>query len=225
MEEKYKIFPIEEAETVIFDSAIDLGIDISETCIDKLLDESFVKDIPILGTFYKIGKIGYSLERIIYVKKLLVFAQEMQRNDVDRGILKKHKELLQVNPKKYYKELEFIVQYLNRQVGYEKSIFNARAYFLYLNEEIGYDDLTLLWETIDRFFISDKQALIEIYNKEVMGKGNSYNPIAYKRLDGCGLIDFFAGMPVHDPISKKVITARIGNLGKFFCEKIILAHN
>ena len=138
MEEEYKILPVEEAETVIFDSAIDLGMDISETCIDMLLDESLVKDIPVLGTFYKAGKIGYSIGRITYIKKLLVFAQEMQRNDVDGVTLKKHKELLQANPKKYYKELEFIIQYLNRQVGYEKSILNARAYFLYLNEEIDF---------------------------------------------------------------------------------------
>lgn len=96
MEEEYKILPVEEAETVIFDSAIDLGMDISETCIDMLLDESLVKNIPVLGTFYKAGKIGYSIGRITYIKKLLVFAQEMQRNDVDGVTLKKHKELLQV---------------------------------------------------------------------------------------------------------------------------------
>ena len=67
MEEEYKILPVEEAETVIFDSAIDLGMDISETCIDMLLDESLVKDIPVLGTFYKAGKIGYSIGRITYI--------------------------------------------------------------------------------------------------------------------------------------------------------------
>ena len=68
MEEEYKILPVEEAETVIFDSAIDLDMDISETCIDMLLDESLVKDIPVLGTFYKAGKIGYSIGRITYIK-------------------------------------------------------------------------------------------------------------------------------------------------------------
>ena len=224
MEEEYKILPVEEAETVIFDSAIDLGMDISETCIDMLLDESLVKDIPVLGTFYKAGKIGYSIGRITYIKKLLVFAQEMQRNDVDGVTLKKHKELLQANPKKYYKELEFIIQYLNRQVGYEKSILNARAYFLYLNEEIDYDDLILLWETIDQFFVSDKQVLIEIYNKRAIGEKSPYNPVAYKRLANCGLIDFFNGMAVQDPAGKKSIIARIGNLGVFFCEKILVTH-
>lgn len=225
MEEEYKILPVEEAETVIFDSAIDLGVDISETCIDMLLDESLVKDIPVLGTFYKVGKIGYSIGRITYIKKLLVFAQEMQRNDVDGVILKKHKELLQTNRKKYYKELEIIIQYLNRQVGYEKSTLNARAYFLYLNEEIDYDDLILLWETIDQFFISDKQVLIEIYNKRTIEEKSSYNPVAYKRLSNCGLIDFFNGMSVQDPESKKSIKARIGNLGVFFCENILVTGN
>lgn len=59
MKEEYEILPVEEAETVIFNSAIDVGVDISEMCLDMLLDEGVVKDIPVLGTFYKVGKVGY----------------------------------------------------------------------------------------------------------------------------------------------------------------------
>lgn len=221
MKEEYEILPVEEAETVIFNSAIDIGVDISEICLDMLLDEGVVKDIPVLGTFYKVGKVGYSIGRIAYIKKLLVFAQEMQRNDVDGAVLKKHKELLQSNPKKYYKDLEFIIQYLNRQVGYEKSILNARAYYLYLNEEIEYDDLILLWETIDQFYVSDKTVLVEIYNKRVISEKSPFNPVACKRLSNCGLIDFFNGMTAQDPDSKKYIIAKIGSVGEFFCENIL----
>lgn len=221
MKEEYDILPVEEAETVIFDSAIDVGVDISEMCLDMLLDEGVVKDIPVLGTFYKVGKIGYSIGRITYIKKLLVFAQEMQRNDVDGAVLKKHKELLQSNPKKYYNDLEFIIQYLNRQVGYEKSILNARAYYLYLNEEIEYDDLILLWEIIDQFYVSDKTVLVEIYNKRVISEKSPFNSVAYKRLANCGLIDFFNGMTAQDPDSKKYIIAKIGSVGEFFCENIL----
>ncbi len=221
MKEEYEILPVEEAETVIFNSAIDVGVDISEMCLDMLLDEGVVKDIPVLGTFYKVGKVGYSIGRITYIKKLLVFAQEMQRNDVDGSVLKKHKELLQSDPKKYYKDLEFIIQYLNRQVGYEKSILNARAYYLYLNEEIEYDDLILLWEIIDQFYVSDKPVLVEIYNKRVISEKSPFNSVACKRLANCGLIDFFNGMTVQEPGSKKGIIAKIGSVGVFFCENIL----
>jgi len=82
-QEENAIRPVAEAEMVIFDSSIDLGIDISEICIDALLDNKIVEDIPVLGSIYKVGKIGYSIKRITYLKKILVFAQEIQKNDVD----------------------------------------------------------------------------------------------------------------------------------------------
>lgn len=82
-----------------------------------------------------------------------------------------------------------------------------------------------MWETIAQFFVSDKQVLIEIYNKRAIGEKSPYNPVAYKRLANCGLIDFFNGMAVQDPAGKKTIIARIGNLGVFFCEKILVMGN
>ena len=221
MQGEYEIQPVKEAEEVIFDSTMDLGMDISEICIDMLFEDGTLREFPVFGTFYKAGKIVYSIGRLTYIKKLLVFAQEMQRNDVGGTTLKKHKELIKANKKKYYKELEVIIEYLNRQVGYEKSALNARIYYLYLNEEIGYEDLVLLWEIVDQLYMSDKDALIEIYNKRVIRQECAYNQVAYKRLSNCGLIDFFNGMAVSDPASKKPIIARIGNVGVFFCEKIL----
>ena len=64
----------------------------------------------------------------------------MQRNDVKGSALKKHKNLQKTNPKRFNQEIELIIQYLNRQVGYEKSLLNARAYSLYLSENINYED-------------------------------------------------------------------------------------
>ena len=67
MEDEFRILPEKEAKNIIFNSTIELGIDVSEIGIDKFLDEGIVKEIPVLGSFYKIGKIGYSIERIIYI--------------------------------------------------------------------------------------------------------------------------------------------------------------
>ena len=64
----------------------------------------------------------------------------MQRNDVKGSALKKHKNLQKTNPKRFNQEIELIIQYLNRQVGYEKSLLNERAYSLYLSENINYED-------------------------------------------------------------------------------------
>lgn len=221
MEDEYLIQPVEETRMTIFESTIDLGTDISEVCIDTLQEDGFVKDFPVLGTVYKVGKIGHSVGRLLFIKKVLVFAQEMQRNDVNRSVLNKHKQLYSDNPKKYYKELEIILEYLNRQVGNEKSILNARAYYLYLDEKIEYDDLELLWEVIDQLFLSDMDTLIKLYKNNIFIKGEIYNQLACKRLCNCGMIDFFNGMSVKDPDSENYINAKISSIGKFFCEKLL----
>lgn len=221
MKDEYLIRPVEETRMAIFDSAIDLGTNVSEICIDMLQAEGIVKDIPVLGTVYKVGKIGYSVGQLTFIKKVLVFAQEMQKNDIDRGVLKKHKELSVTDPKKYYRELELIIEYLNRQVGYEKSVLNARAYYLYLDEEIEYDDLMILWEVIDQLFLSDKETLIKLYKKNVFTEGDTYNQLACKRLYNCGMIDFFNGMSVKDSDSEGFFCARISDLGRFFCENLL----
>lgn len=221
MEEQYTIQPVNETKTVIFDTTIDLGTDISEICIDMLQEESIIKEIPVLGTVYKVGKIGYSISRLTYIKKVLVFAQEMQRNDVDKSVLEKHRELMKQSPKKYYQELELIVEYLNRQVGYQKSVLNARAYYLYLEGSIEYDDLELLWEIIDQFYLNDTETLKTIYEIEVLEDGTPYDAIACKRLSSCGLMDYFNGMPAQDYEKARTIYARITSVGKFFCENIL----
>ena len=89
----------------------------------------------------------------------------MQLNDVNGEILSKHRELVSRNPSQYFKELEIIIEYLNKQVGYEKSVLNARAYYLYLSSEIDYEDLMLLWEVIDQFYINDKETLLRLYRE------------------------------------------------------------
>lgn len=221
MKDEYLIQPVEETRMTIFDSTIDLGIDMSEICIDMLQDEGILKDIPVLGTVYKIGKMGYSAKRLIDIKKILIFAQEMQRNDVDRNVLKKHKKLFETNPKKYYQELEIIIDYLDRQVGSEKSILNARGYYLYLDEQIDYDDLRLLWEIIDHLFLSDKETLIELYKKDIFNEEDEYDQLACRRLCNCGMIDFFNGMSVKYPGIEKPVRAKILNIGKFFCENLL----
>lgn len=215
------IRPVEETRAVTFDATLDLSIDISEICIDMMLDDGILKDIPAIGTVYKVGKIGYSVGRLSFIKKTLIFAQEMQRNNVGNGVLEKHKELMASKPKKYYKELELIVEYLNRQVGYEKSIYNARVYYMYLNGQIDYDNFVLLLETIDELHLMDVETLIQIYRKGVLEFGEPCNKISCRRLSNCALVEYYGGMIVKAEGDERSSIARIMPLGEVFCEAIL----
>lgn len=219
-EQTYKFEPIKEAETVIFDSVLETGIDLAEVGIDLLCEDEILKDIPILGTVFKLGKTVFSISRRMYIKKILIFAQEMQKGNVDKETLQKHKEELLADPKLYNSELETIVEYINRQVGYKKSKYYAKTYILYLNQEIEYDDFIMLFEIIDQIFLSDIDAFEAIYEKDVLEKEHSYNMVSCKRLSNCGLIDFFNGMVVKDPDSDAMIFAKITSIGKYFGKNI-----
>lgn len=215
-EQAYKFEPIKEAETVIFDSVLETGIDLAEVSIDLLCEDSILRDIPILGTVFKLGKAVFSISRRMYIKKILIFAQEMQKGNVDKEILQKHKERLLADPKLYNSELETIVEYINRQVGYEKSKYYARTYMLYLNQEIKYEEFILFFEIIDQMFLTDIDTLKEIYEKNTLNTEDNYSAFPCKRLSNCGLIDFYNGMAVQDPDSGAAILAQITYIGKYF---------
>lgn len=221
MSDEYMMHPVEETRATIFDSMIDLSIDISEIYLDMLLDDGMVKDIPALGTIYKVGKTVYSVGQLAFIKKTLAFAQEIQRNSIETGILEKHKHLLVSNPKKYYKELELIIEYLNRQVGCEKAVLNARVYYMYLSEQIDYEDFVLLLETIDRVYLTDLNTLIQIYKYEVLEHGASCSRIACSRLAGCALVEYYNGMIVKREGDDRNSIVRITMLGNVFCEAVL----
>lgn len=221
MKDKYTIQPIEETRATIFDTSIDLSMDISEIYLDMLSSDGVIKDIPALGTVYKIGKLGYSVGQLAFIKKTLIFAQEMQRKNVGSDVLEKHKQLMVANPKKYYKELELIIEYLNRQVGYEKSVLNARIYYMYLEGQLDYEDFVLLLETVDQIHLMDIETLISIYKKGFLEFGEPCSKIACIRLSSCALVEYYNGISVRSEGDGRDAIVRIMTLGKIFCAAVL----
>ena len=219
------IQPIEETRATIFDSTIDLSMDISEICLDMLLDEGVIKDIPVLGSIYKIGKAVYSVSQLNHIKKILVFAQEIQKNNVGSDILTKHKELMLSNPKKYYKELEIIIEYLDKQIGYEKAVLSGRVYYLLLSEEISYNDFVLLLETINQVYLSDISTLETIYRLGSLNAEDSFNPVSCVRLHNCGLINYLSEIRFKREGEGSPAVAIITYWGKIFCEAVLQIKN
>lgn len=218
--DEYAIQPVREAQLAIFETSIDLNVDIAEAIIDSLLDDGILKEIPIIGTVFKLGKTCKSIERMFYVKKILVFAQALQAEDVDVRILEERYEYYKNNEKQLTKDLEIIIEYLNRQVGIGKSKLFAKAYFALLSQKIDYEDYSIFMESIDQVFLTDLETLKEIYEKSIC-EGEEYNYLACSRLSGCGLIEYYNGLLVEDSEDKINAYARITDLGKEFCRLLL----
>lgn len=65
-------------ETIVSDKALGLVKDYSELAMDSFLDEGTLKEIPILGTLFSIYKIGSSLRERHYIKKIVVFLNQLK---------------------------------------------------------------------------------------------------------------------------------------------------
>jgi len=58
-------------------------IDLAEAFADTLLEDGLAKDIPVIGTIYKLAKYGVSVRDRLFVKKLLCFFSEISQISVE----------------------------------------------------------------------------------------------------------------------------------------------
>lgn len=212
--------PVENFAKVVFDETIDLGVDLIEIGLDQFLEEGIIKEIPIIGAGYTIGKTFFALKDVILTKKALVFAQKVQNGMGGGEKLKKHKEKLADNPKRLIKELEILLTYLDRHTKFIKNLILGNFYIMYYDEDIDFDweDFEFFAEIIDDLSVFDLEELKILYEKKMFIEGETYNPVAMKRLRNCGLIDFFDGMiALHENETVGYI-AKITNVGEFFWE-------
>ena len=214
--------PVENFRKVIFDETIDTGIDLIELGLDQFLQDGIIKEIPIIGVGYTMGKTFFALKDVMLTKKALVFAQKVQNGMADNKKLKIHKEKLESEPKKLIKELEIILTYLDRHTKFIKNLILGNFYIMYYDEDVdfGWEDFEFFAEIVDSLSVFDLEDLSLLYEKKVLREGEEYNPVAMKRLRNCGLVDFFDGMVAMEMNETKSsgYIARVTNVGEFFWE-------
>lgn len=210
--------PVETFGKVIFDETIDVGIDLIEMGLDNFLKDGIIRDLPMIGAGYAIGKTFFALKDVMLTKKALVFAQKVQNGIAENAKLKKHKEKLSNKPKKLIKELEIILTYLDRHTKFIKNLILGNFYIMYYDEEVefGWEDFEFFAEIVDNLSVFDLEDLKRLYEKKKIIGGEEYNPVAMKRLRNCGLIDFFDGMVVSSSNDTDGYIARITVVGEFF---------
>lgn len=211
---------LELAKKIILAEPMDLGADILEIGLDQILEEGIIKDIPVFGSFIKIGKTIKSIHDAIFAKKVLVFAQNIHSGNDSEDKWERHKEKLKNNPKRLMKELEVLLIYIDRHTKYIKNKILGKFYSLYYMGEIDWGDFEELAEILDVISVFDFETLEELYIKKYYAVNENYNPLALKRLSNCGLADFFNGMVVTDNSGEQAANyiAKITDLGEYFWE-------
>lgn len=111
----------------------DLCVDIAEVAFDSILKEGPLKELPFLGSLIKTVSVGLAIRDKLFVKKVGIFLQEINRVSPDRkrlidSIASDEKERMRIG--------EALVIYLDRQDAMRKPVFLARAFKAFLEKTI-----------------------------------------------------------------------------------------
>lgn len=214
---KFEIQPVQAFKDTMCNAAVDSLADIAEIGLDSLLADGFIKDVPAIGFLIRMGQGITSIKNAITAKRILVFVQQVRTNSITDGAIQNHIEQLNNSPETFNRELETILDYIDKQAGYIKAKILGNFYYSFLIKDISWNDFILRADIVDAISTTDIDTLLDLYSKREYLENDDFDMNCAKRLDRCSLIDYFNGMIVRsrkDP--SKEIMARINNLGDAF---------
>lgn len=145
-----------------------LGIDIAEFTgdavefgVDLCMDDGILKEIPFVGTAFKLYSIGSKVYDKHCFGKLYSFIATINSGNCSKKEQEKRRKKF-VEDKSFRKqELEYLLILLDRYIGFEKPQQLAKLYLAYLDDKIDWITLTKYAEVVDRFLPGDKEFLLK----------------------------------------------------------------
>lgn len=137
----------------LFDTTIDIGVDLLELPIDLLTENEIIKDIPIVGTIVKLGKATTTIRDRHLIKKLVKFIESINNGDIESEKLERHKQILESDNKKLNEELENIIIIIDRQLEIDKTKILGELYKSYVCGNIDWEDFKSFSDVLERLFL------------------------------------------------------------------------
>ena len=195
--------------------------DYAEIGIDSILEDSLLKEIPIIKSAISVKKIIYGIADRNLLKNMAIFISELNSGNIDKKKLKKHLKTLK-DPKKAEKELGRFLIILNQTFDNEKSVLYGKVYKAYINQRISWNEVVEFSEIVSRVFIQDLNVLKDLYMKKPFTVSNftpeRLNMFRIDRLYSLGIVGYspkamYPGGGVEN-------YANLNELGKAFAEII-----
>jgi len=145
--------------------AVELTADYAELALDDafeaIVDDSgsIFESIPFVKTAYGAYKVykGFSVRH--FLKKLVVFINEINNHAATAEQVDRYKEKLNDSDKYRNDQLEYLLIVIDKYVGYEKPQMLAALYIAYLDGLLDWQELVCYSETIDRLLPGDYEYL------------------------------------------------------------------
>ena len=153
---------LEFSKLIIGSDLKDTAIDLSEVCLDSLIENDSIKEIPVLSKVFSVVSFGKKVQNHFEFKKAVAFLQQLQKGTIDSEKLEKRRLAYQENKKWFKKEVEQVLLYLSRLSSVEKAKIQAELYIDLINEKITFDQFNEHLDILDRLFLQDLSHLSDI---------------------------------------------------------------
>ena len=155
----------------ILNPSIDISIDYGEVALDSILEDGILKDVPIISTVISGVKTALAIRDKRFVKKTLVFLQEINSGHADPEKVEEFREKL-MHDKSYNEKItELIITMIDNHLQEIQSKVFARLVISHINGEIDYEMLLTLSVTLDKLHPAGYEGLRSL-DRESGSSGN-----------------------------------------------------
>ena len=177
---------------IVADSIIeyntDTAIDLLDVGICDILEETALKEIPVVKTVTNIAKTGIAIRERFLLKKTLNFIKKLKNNLLSDDEYNKYVERIKLKDKNLYSELERVLIIIDRMLDARKSDILANLYYSFICKKITWDEFEELSIITDNLFVNDIHDLEIIYNKKQIKSNEIINHTIINRLTTLNLL-------------------------------------
>lgn len=137
----------------------DALVDIAEIGVDEFLDEGIIKDIPVVGTIYKLAKAGISIKDRFFIRKVGRFLVAL--HEINTGDKQAFQDGIKNDPEMAKKVGENLIIILDRLDDLDKPSILAKLFNAYIEKKIDFSTFRRLASAVERAYIDDLKDIIE----------------------------------------------------------------
>jgi hypothetical protein len=142
-------------DSITSEKLAEIGSDTAELIFDSFLDNGVLKDIPIFGTLYKLGKAGIGIRDRYFMKKVLKFLFEIKNVTLED----RQKFIDDLEKSTAQKAGETLLILIDRIDNIEKTSILSNLLRSKVQEKISIEKFLRLAITTEKAFIADLKKL------------------------------------------------------------------
>ena len=146
-------------ETIRNSNLQNVTTDLAEVLLDSMLDEGIIKEIPILGSIFGLGKTVSTIKDALFLKKTIHFLTKLK--DIPTEQRRKMIDSIDKSEKQKVKVGEKLIFILDKCDDYIDAKYIGQLFCGYLEGQITYEDFLQGARIIQNIYVEDLEYFLE----------------------------------------------------------------